>query len=48
MGKWQLQLLSQLDFAADSSGSRSTDAAKPVATSAIAAEVRAIRRVDSL
>lgn len=45
MGKWQLRLLSQLDVAADSSRSRSVDVAKP---GAIAAEVRAIRRVDSL
>jgi hypothetical protein len=48
VGKWQLQLLSQLEFVAAGSESQSIDAAKAIATAAKTAEVRAIRRVDSL
>lgn len=48
MGKWQLKLLSQEDFVVGGSGSCQTGAATAIATAAKTAEVRAIRRVDSL
>ena len=48
VGKWQLRLLSKPDFLPSGPDSCATDAARASATAAKTAEVRAIRRVDSL